>query len=143
MRSKMLNEAPERTMAVVLETGEEVMGTLQRFALEAGLTASRLSAIGAFQGATLGYFDWQSKEYERIPVDEQVEVLSLAGDVTLEDGQPKLHVHVVLGRRNGQAIGGHLLDAVVRPTLEVMLIDSPSYLHRRHDPESGLSLIRG
>lgn len=142
MQAKVLNEAPERTIALVLDRGDEVMSALQRFAHEHSLTASRVTAIGAFESATLGYFNWQSKQYERIPVDEQVEVLSLVGDIALDGDQPKVHAHVVLGRRNGAAVGGHLLEARVRPTLEVMLVESPAYLRRVCDPVSGIPLIR-
>lgn len=142
MQSKVINEAPERTFALVFQHGDEVVSTLERFAADHGLSASRITAIGAFERMTLGYFSWESKTYERIPVDEQVEVLSLVGDVALDGGKPRLHAHVVLGRRDGSALGGHLLEAFVRPTLEVLLIDSPSYLKRVHDPESGLALIR-
>ena len=142
MQAKILNEAPERTCALVLQTGEEVVAALEGFAQEHGLAATRITAIGALQRAVLGYFDWQRKDYERISVDEQVEVLSLIGDVALADGRPKLHAHVVLGRRDGSTVGGHLLSGHVRPTLEVLMVDSPSYLARRHDPASGLALIR-
>jgi predicted DNA-binding protein with PD1-like motif len=142
MQAKVLNEAPERTIALILDRGDEVMSTLQRFAKEHSLTASRVSAIGAFESATLGYFNWDSKEYERISIDEQVEVLSLVGDIALDGDEPKVHAHVVLGLRNGQAMGGHLLEARVRPTLELMLVESPAHLRRVCDPVSGIPLIR-
>lgn len=142
MRSRVLNESPERTVAAILDRGDEVMAALHRLAAEHDLVASRLTAIGAFESATLGYFDWESKVYERIPVDEQVEVLSLIGDIALDGDEPKVHVHAVLGRRDGSTLGGHLLDAIVRPTLEVLVTDSPSYLRRECDPVSGIALIR-
>ena len=105
------------------------------------LTAARFTAIGAFSEATLGYFDAKKKAYEKIPVREQVEVLSLIGDVALDGGQPKIHAHVVVGKRDGTAHGGHLLAAHVRPTLEVMLTEAPMHLRRSFDPMSGLALI--
>jgi predicted DNA-binding protein with PD1-like motif len=142
MRAKVLNECPERTIALILDQGDEVMSTLQRFSAEYNLTASRLTAIGAFESGTLGYFDWERKVYERIPVHEQVEVLSLVGDIALDGAKPKVHAHVVLGRRDGSTLGGHLLEARVRPTLEVMVIDSPEYLRRVYDPVSGIALVR-
>ena len=142
MQAKVLNESPERAIALILDRDDEVMTTLQGFAAEHNLTASRLTAIGAFELATLGYFDWERKVYERIPVNEQVEVLSLVGDIALDGTKPKVHAHVVLGRRDGTTIGGHLLEARVRPTLEVMIIDSPEYLRRACDPISGIALIR-
>jgi len=141
MRSKILNDGDERTIALVFDSGDEAMATLARFADEHGITAARLTAIGAFSRAVLGYFDWQRKDYERIPVHEQVEVVALVGDVALEDGRPKIHAHVVLGRRDGSTCGGHLLEGHVRPTLEVMLVQSPAHLARTADAESGLALI--
>lgn len=77
----------------------------------------------------------------KIPINEQVEVLSLVGDVALKGDEPKVHAHVVVGKRDGSAHGGHILEAHVWPTLEVMLVESPRHLHRRHDEESGLALI--
>ncbi|HLJ97663.1 MAG TPA: PPC domain-containing DNA-binding protein [Gemmataceae bacterium] len=142
MRAKLLNERPE-TYALIFDTGDEVMKGLLAFAREKQLAGSHFTAIGAFREATLGYFDWNQKDYRRIPVREQVEVLSLVGDLARgERGEPKLHAHVVLGKSDGTAHGGHLIEAVVRPTLEVILIESPQYLQRQHDPETGLALIR-
>lgn len=141
MKSKVINEGPERTIALIFDKGDEVVSTLQEFAAEHNLSASRFSAIGALQGAVLGYFDWDRKEYDRIPVPEQVEVLSLNGDIALDKGQPKVHSHAVLGRRDGSCVGGHVLEATVRPTLEVLLIESPGYLRKTCDPETGLALI--
>lgn len=141
MKSKLIDGGAQKTWAVVFEAGDEAMGGLTRFAREQGLAASQITAIGAFREATLGYFDIGKKDYEKIPVREQVEVLSLIGDVALEQGAPKLHLHAVLGRRDGSTVGGHLLEAHVRPTLEVILTESPAHLHRRFDPSCGLALI--
>lgn len=141
MRHKILNDGEERTHALIFGTGDEAMSLLQRFCEEQGITAARFTAIGAFSQALLGYFNWETKEYDRIPVPEQVEALSLIGDVALQDGKPKIHAHAVLGRHDGSTRGGHLLEAHVRPTLEVLLIESPAYLRRRMDAESGLALI--
>lgn len=141
MKSKLLNPGPERTYAVVLEAGDEVMEALQRFAVQESLNASRISAIGAFERAELGYFELERKDYLRIPVEAQVEVLSLAGDVALDGGKPKLHLHAVLGRRDGSTVGGHLLSGVVRPTLEVLVTESPGYLRKTWDARFGLALI--
>ena len=142
MRAKVLNDDRERTFAIIFDSGDEVTSGLTRFAREQNLSAARFTAIGAFRSAVLGYFDWQKKDYERNPIDDQVEVLALVGDVALANGEPKIHAHVVLGMRDGTARGGHLLEAQVRPTLEVILTESPGYLKREFDPESGLALIR-
>jgi predicted DNA-binding protein with PD1-like motif len=142
MRAKVLNEHGERVFALIFDKGEDPIHGLTHFAEERNLSASSFTAIGAFSDAMLGYFDWEKKDYERIPVREQVEVLALVGDIAVQDGAKKIHAHVVLGRRDGSACGGHLLEATVRPTLEVIITESPSYLRREHDPETGLALIR-
>jgi len=143
MKSKLIHEHHgERTFALIFETGDEVMSNLAAFAKENGLGAARMTAIGAFREATLGYFDWERKDYKKIPVEEQVEVLSLIGDVASKDSEPTVHAHVVLGRADGSTRGGHLVEAHVRPTLEVTLVESPAHLRKEHDPESGLALIR-
>lgn len=143
MESKLLhNAAGQRTFSIVLQTGDEVLACLNEFARREQISAAQFTAIGAFSRATLGYFDWERKEYLHNPVEEQVEVASLIGDVALgEQGKPALHIHAVLGRRSGNAVAGHLLEAQVRPTLEVILTESPAHLRKRRDPESGLALI--
>lgn len=132
----------EKTWAVILDQGDAAEQCLLDFAREQRLSAARLTAIGAFEHAVLGYFDWESKAYRRIPVAEQVEVVSFMGDVALTpQGEPKLHVHAVLAHLDGSTVGGHFMQGRVRPTLEVMVSESPAHLQRRIDPESGLALI--
>jgi predicted DNA-binding protein with PD1-like motif len=126
----------------VFDTDDEVVSGVEEFAAKVGLSASRLSAIGAFQYVKLGYFDLQRKEYEPIDISDQVEVLSLLGDIALDGQRPKQHAHCVVGHRDGSTRGGHLLQAVVLPTLEVLLIESPAHLRRCHDSATGLALIR-
>jgi hypothetical protein len=143
MKSKMIHQSEgEKTFVVVFETGDEAMAGLLDFVRRERIGAARFTAIGAFQGATVGYFDWQKKDYKKIPIDEQVEVLSMIGDVALKDGEPAVHAHVVLGRSDASTRGGHLLEGRVRPTLELVLVESPEHLQKVHDPESGLALIR-
>jgi predicted DNA-binding protein with PD1-like motif len=133
----------QRTYAVILEIGEEAVETLKRLAREQQWQAAQFTGLGAVSDAVLAFFNWDTKQYERIPVPEQVEVLALTGDIAVAGGEPKVHAHVVLGRRDGQTIGGHLMEAHVRPTLEIALTVSAVPLVRRRDPESGLDLIAG
>lgn len=141
MRTKLLVEGRERVWAVVFDAGEEVMAALAGWAREHHVTACGFTAIGAFSRATLGFFDLERRDYDRIEVDEQVEVLTLTGNVALADGGPKIHAHVVLGTRDGSARGGHLLAGTVRPTLELLARESPAHLERRHDETTGLPLL--
>lgn len=143
MNAKRIHEqGGQRTFALVFETDEEVMQGLTEFARDNGLTAASLTAVGAFGSTTLGYFDMERTEYMKIPVNEQAEVLSLVGDIApVENGGQQAHVHAVLGLRDGTTRGGHLIEARVRPTLEVVLTESPEHLRRRTDPQTGLALI--
>jgi len=143
LQSKLLHQsAGQKTFALIFATGDEIMSTLEQFAKEQKLEGSHFTAIGALEEVTLGYFDWQNKEYLKNPVKEQVEVVSLMGDIaTSPKGEPKVHAHIVVGKRDGTALAGHLLSGRVRPTLELILTESPTHLQRRHDEESGLALI--
>jgi predicted DNA-binding protein with PD1-like motif len=141
MRSRLIGDGEEKVFIVVFETGDEIMQGLLEFARQNELSAGHFTAIGALSGVVLGYLDWEKKDYERIPLREQVEVLSLVGDVAIERGSPKVHAHIVVGRRDGTAHGGHLLEGHVRPTLEVVLHESPEHLRRMVDPDTGLALI--
>jgi predicted DNA-binding protein with PD1-like motif len=142
MQTKLIHDGPQRTFAIVLESGDEVIQCLNTMAKDNQLSASQFTGLGAFSDVVLGYFSWSEKDYREIPIDEQVEVLNLTGDVTLSEGEPRLHPQVVLGKADGSAHGGHLLKAHVRPTLEIVLTESPAHLVRRRDPESGLPLIQ-
>ena len=142
MKSKLLDEhSGERTFALVFDTGDEVLERLGQFLNENEVTAARFTGIGACQSVALGYYDWEATDYVRIPIEEQVEVVSLVGDVALTDDEPQIHAHAVVAKHDASAHGGHLLEAVVRPTLEIVLIDSPTHLRKRFDARTGLALI--
>src|ERR1043166_2396574 len=142
MKSALLHEQDGmRAFLIVCETGDEAMKTLASFAASQRLAASHFTGVGAFARAVVAYFEWPARTYRHIAIDEQVEVLSIAGDITLEKNEPKVHAHVVLGKADATAHGGHLIEGHVRPTLEVVVTESPRHLRRRFDPASGLALI--
>ena len=142
MKSQLIVSATEQVFALIFDKGDEFVSTLTDWAKQHGVSAASFTAIGAFERATLGYFDRDKMDYDEIPINEQVEVLTLAGDIALkDDGTPKVHAHVVVGKRDGSAHGGHVLQAHVWPTLEVMLTEAPRHLVRKHDAETGLALI--
>jgi predicted DNA-binding protein with PD1-like motif len=140
---KLLDEQQgRRSFVVVFDKEEEAKAGLTSFVQQNRISAAQLTAVGAFRQTVLGYFDRDRKQYRKIPVDEQVEVLSLIGDVALKpEGGPEVHAHVVVGRMDGTTLGGHLLEAHVWPTLEVIITDAPRHLQKKHDPETGLALI--
>ncbi len=142
MKFKQINNEAEKTFALIFDKGDEVTATLLDFAKEKELSASHFTGIGAFSDCTLGFFERESKDYRRIPIREQVEAVSLTGNIVLtKDGEYRLHAHVVVGKDDGRAYAGHLLEAHVWPTLELVFIESPGYLSRRIDPETDLPLI--
>ena len=142
MKSKLLSDHDgTRTYVLVFERGERVMRPLHEFLRAKSVTAARLSGIGALESVTLGYFDWERKEYEQHQLGGQVELLSLTGDAAMCEGEPRVHAHVIVGRRDTTTRGGHLIDATVRPTLEMIVEDMPAHLRKQIDQQSGLALI--
>ena len=142
MRHRLINETP-KTFAVIFETGDELAQGLQEFATRQNLSAASFKAIGALSAVELGWFDWSDKQYHTaVKLDEQIELLSLIGDIALKDGKPAVHAHVVVGKKDGTAHGGHLIKAHIRPTCEVILTESPAHLRKKIDPESGIALIK-
>src|SRR5215207_950026 len=141
MRSKLLHRDGGATYALVFDLGDEVISGLTAFAKDHDLDASDFTALGAFSSALLGFFDIEQKEYQKIPINHQVEVLSLVGNVTLSKQEPKVHAHAVLGCADGTTRGGHLLEGHARPTLELILTESPVQLRRQFNPSAGLALI--
>ena len=141
MESKLIAEGEKKTWALVFGEGEDPAAGLLEFARKQKLAASQFTANGAFSEVELGFFEMEKQDYKIIPIRQQVEVLSFLGDITLSDKGPKVHAHVVLGKADGTAWGGHLMKAKVRPTLEVILTEAPEHLHRQHDEKTGLALI--
>ena len=143
MENKLVSDkAGGQIHVVILDSGEEAFATLTRFANQAGITAAFVTAIGAFERATVGWFDFASKTYRKIDVNEQCEVLSAIGDVAVgDDGKASLHIHIVLGLSDGSTRGGHLLAGTVRPTLEVVFTEAPAKLRRKKRADLGIALI--
>jgi predicted DNA-binding protein with PD1-like motif len=143
MRSRLIHDdAGQRTLALVLDKGDEVVAAIEAFAQEHSLAAAQFTGLGALSRVTLGFFDRERRDYRPIELAEQVEVLVLTGNVTLKPGGGyQVHPHIVVGKADGSAWGGHLLEGHVWPTLEVMVTESPAHLRRRHDPETGLTVI--
>ena len=142
MKSRQIDESP-KTFILIFESGDELAEGLLQFAKQQKLSAASFKAVGALSAVRLGWFSWESKKYEpSVTLDEQVELLSLIGDVALKDGEPAVHAHAVIGRKDGTAHGGHLLKAHIRPTCEVVLTESPTHLQKVIDPQSGLALIK-
>lgn len=141
MKAKIVEDADVVTYVVVCDPGDEAVAVLTQFARAERLEASQVTAVGAFERATVGWFDRSARQYRHIPVDEQCEVLSLIGDVAEGQDGPSVHVHVVLGLSDGTTRGGHLLEGYVFPTLEVILREAPAQLRKVLNPDIGIALI--
>jgi uncharacterized protein len=114
MNFRQIDESP-KTFILVFKTGDELADGLLQFAKEQKLSAASFKAVGALSSVRLGWFSWETKRYEpSVTLDEQVELLSLIGDVALKDGEPVVHAHAVIGKKDGTAQGGHLLKVRFR-----------------------------
>jgi predicted DNA-binding protein with PD1-like motif len=142
MKHKLINSSDGvRHFLLVFDTGDEIAAGLEKFAGEQQLLHARFHALGAFERVTVAFFNLATKQYEKTEIKEQVEVMSLIGNITIFDGKPKLHAHVVVGKRDITAHGGHLVEGYVRPTLEVSLTAFDKVVVRKTDPATGLPLI--
>ena len=139
---QLLNPGEQtKQYAVIFYQGDEAFSGLLEFAEKYHVTSAHFTAIGAVNGATLGWFDPQRKMYKKIPVVGQHEVIGMSGDIALYQGKPVVHTHMVVGSPDGTTQGGHVLNAYVSPTLEVMVTVDPIAMQKRFDPETDLTLI--
>jgi predicted DNA-binding protein with PD1-like motif len=127
--------------AVIFSKGDEAFSGLMDFAQKYHVTSGHFTAIGALSSVVLAWFDPQKKMYKENPYNEQLEVAAMIGDFALYKGKPTLHTHMVVGHRDGTASGGHVIEAIVSPTLEVFVTVDPVSVHKRYDPETDLTLI--
>jgi predicted DNA-binding protein with PD1-like motif len=142
MKSKVTVEGQERTFVLILDPADEAFRSISKFADQEDITGASVMAIGAFERARVGWFDFEAKCYKPISINEQCEVLSLAGDIAQgDDGKASLHLHAVLGLSDGSVRGGHLLEGIVRPTLEVTIAETATHLRRKTHSELGIALI--
>jgi uncharacterized protein len=147
MKAKLVAEGTTVTYVVVLEQGEEAFSALTDWAASEEISAAQVTAVGAFEQAVVGWFDRAAKDYRRITIGQQSEVLSLIGDIAMGPGgddeaeQSQPHLHAVLGLSDGTTRGGHLLEGHVWPTLEVVVREAPAQLRKTLRPDIGLALI--
>ena len=142
MRVQLLRRGEEtQQYAVIFYKGDEALSGLQEFAEKYHVTSAHFTAIGAVNGVTLGWFDPERKMYKKIPIHGQREVIGMSGDIALYEGKPVVHTHMLVGSPDGTTRGGHLLNAYVSPTLEVMVTVDQIAMHKRFDPETDLTLI--
>lgn len=120
------------THVVTFDPGEEFLEGMAQVARDEQIAVAGFTAIGGFSETVLGFYNEETKGFDPIPFEaDQVEVLSLMGEITLDgNGDPHVHGHVVVALRDGRAFGGHLLKGVVKPIAIVNLFELA------HTPES-------
>jgi predicted DNA-binding protein with PD1-like motif len=141
MLVQLLNSEPTKQYAVIFYQGDEAFSGLLEFAERYHVTSAHFTAIGAIDGTTVAWFDPQRKMYKKIPIQGQHEVIGMSGDIALYQGKPVVHTHMIVGSPDGTTQGGHVLEAYVSPTLEVMVTVDPVTMQKRFDPATDLTLI--
>ena len=142
MKVRLLSEnGGVKSYAIILAKGDEVMSGLTDFARQNKVASASFTAIGAFSHATVAWFDDARKEFRLIPIKQQVELVSMIGDIALVNDQPAVHTHVALASSDGTVRGGHVINAFVFPTLELFMTVYPTALHKQLDDATGLKLI--
>ena len=142
MKVRLLSEnGGVKNYAIVLAKGDEVMSGLTDFARQNKVASASFTAIGAFSHATVAWFDDARKEFKLIPIEQQVELVSMIGDIALVNDQPAVHTHVSVASSDGTVRGGHVINAFVFPTLELFMTVYPTPLHKESDEATGLKLI--
>jgi uncharacterized protein len=142
MKVRLLSEnGGAKNYAIVLAKGDEVMSGLTDFARQNKVASASFTAIGAFSHATVAWFDNARKQFKLIPIEQQVELVSMIGDIALVNDQPAVHTHVSVASSDGTVRGGHVINAFVFPTLELFMTVYPTPLHKESDEATGLKLI--
>jgi predicted DNA-binding protein with PD1-like motif len=141
VRSRLLQERPERTWLLVFDRGDTLVEGLTALARDQGVSGARLWGIGALEQVELGFYRHERKDYDRFSLQEELELLALNGNLSVTDEGPRVHAHVVVGRSDGTAHGGHLFEARVGPTLEAFVVESSVEIRREMNEEFGLPLI--
>ncbi len=120
---------------------EELVSYLESFARERGIKAGLVGGIGALKGCVLGFYNRERREYEQIRVDEEVELANLTGNISIREGEPFVHVHALVGRRDGSTLSGHLFEARVF-VAEISVLELVGEVELRRERYGGLWLWR-
>lgn len=130
-----------RTYALIFSAGDEILSGLKEFAVKYKVKSAHFTAIGDASSAKYGWYDHSRKMFKVFKVEGSSEITSLIGDIATFNGIPVVHAHANFGTADGTVHGGHLLEAFVSPTLEVMMTVEPESLYKRLAPEFGISVI--
>ncbi|MDB5140288.1 MAG: hypothetical protein JWR12_2204 [Mucilaginibacter sp.] len=135
------SDGTTKTYVLVFAKGDEIMSGLTEFAVKYNVKSAHFTAIGDATSAKIGWYEGSRKMFKVNNINEQSEITSLIGDIALSNGNPVVHAHINLAAADGTVRGGHLLEAFVAPTLEVMMTIEPAPLYKKPDVEFGLNVI--
>lgn len=125
-----------------LEKGEDVVSSLRKFALDYDMAFFQISAIGAVENVNLSYYNVKTKKYQDKIFPNKYELTSLSGNLSCLNGQPSVHLHCTLSDDKFEVIGGHLNEARVSLTVEIIAEKlTNDIIDRKYDDETGLNLL--
>lgn len=127
--------------ALRFDKGEEVISLLTEFARENNISFASFTLIGASKEVTLSYYNLETKSYEDKTISEDMEILSVIGNIAIKENAPFIHAHGVFGRRDLSPIGGHIKSLTISATGEMFLTLYPKAISREYDEETGLFLL--
>jgi predicted DNA-binding protein with PD1-like motif len=126
---------------VVLDVGDEIVESLTSLAARESIRGAHVSGIGGLRSVTLGFFDPAEQEYRKRTFEEPLELGALVGNLGLVEDKPFLHAHATVSGPELIAYTGHLVEAVIGVTGELLVQNLPCALPRRLDEAIGLKLI--
>lgn len=141
LKVKMLSTAGEiKTYILIFAKGDEVVAGLTEFAKSNHIKSGHYTGIGDALSIKAGWFDYNKKKFKIISIDT-AEVTSFTGDIAWYKGNPVAHTHMSVALQDGTVKGGHLLELVSGPTMEIVLVEEPTALYKKLDPEFEAALI--
>ena len=141
MRVKLVSDSNSwRTYVIIFQTGDEAVSGLNEFAQQYKIANAHYQGIGDASSARVGWYDQARNMFKVIPIGAS-EISSLLGDVAVFNGRPVAHTHITLSTEDGIAHGGHLLELIVGPTLEVFVTVDATPLYKRLNLEFDAGVI--
>lgn len=126
--------------AVSISKGKDLYEELSRMAVEKKITAGFVTCIGALQKAKVAFYNQKTLKYEEHEFNDACEILSCTGNISVKEGQPFVHVHLVFSDNSGAAHGGHVLPGCTVFACEGFFLKLGGRIDRALDPATGLQL---
>lgn len=127
---------------VRLEKGEKVNSSIKKFCEKLGIGNIAFIGLGAVENPTVAQYQIDKRKYKQKTLKGMFEALSFVGDVAVFEGHPLVHGHISLSDEQMRAFGGHLVEATVSATFEIIIQDLGSKKVKRYDEETGLKLFK-